>query len=334
MMYFSQTADIVGTGSIKANVFILSGSYQGEILHLELTPQFGGYNETPIGTPFTLLSTTYALFRVDIKKETTCNHLVIGYMVADDVSVWEPYQCNTASIPYTLNAIPVPSGGNVTMDGQQYIADYVDVENRRIVRNVVAQVWTGEEEFTQLDQISGVFKLTSTDYALINPGYTESPTRILCDTFSLAARKDVAEKAKIGIGIYNSNTIVLYPGPDIETVDAFKAYLSEHPVCFMCERSTPVFESIPDDQIAGLQSLRTYYGGTNISFATENGVEPVVNFDYACSLENFVEYIKAAQGDDRKIIYDMEDRMTDAEYMSAMAYVNSEYAAALTELEG
>ena len=34
----------------------------------------------------------------------------------------------------TLNAIPVSSGGNVTIDGQQYVADYVDVERGKVVR--------------------------------------------------------------------------------------------------------------------------------------------------------------------------------------------------------
>ena len=33
-----------------------------------------------------------------------------------------------------LNAIPVSSGGNVTIDGQQYIADYVDVDRGKVVR--------------------------------------------------------------------------------------------------------------------------------------------------------------------------------------------------------
>lgn len=36
----------------------------------------------------------------------------------------------------TLNAIPVSSGGNVTIDGQQYVADYVDVEREKLVRMV------------------------------------------------------------------------------------------------------------------------------------------------------------------------------------------------------
>lgn len=95
----------------------------------------------------------------------------------------------------------------------------------------------------------------------------------------------------------------------------------------------PIETVLAAEQVKALFDLRTYYGGTNISYQSENGVEPVVNFDYACALENFVEYIKAAQGDDRKFIYDMDERMTDAEYVAALAYVNSEYATALTELE-
>ena len=97
--------------------------------------------------------------------------------------------------------------------------------------------------------------------------------------------------------------------------------------------ANPIETALTAEQVKALFDLRTYYGGINISYQSDNGVEPVVNFDYACALENFVEYIKTAQGDDRKFIYDMDERMTDAEYVAALAYVNSEYAAALTELE-
>lgn len=43
-------------------------------------------------------------------------------------------QFETVTLPYTLNAIQVSSGGNVTIDGKQYIADYVDVERGKVVR--------------------------------------------------------------------------------------------------------------------------------------------------------------------------------------------------------
>lgn len=45
-------------------------------------------------------------------------------------------QFETVTLPYTLNAIPVASGGNVTIDGQQYIADYVNVERGKLVKMV------------------------------------------------------------------------------------------------------------------------------------------------------------------------------------------------------
>ena len=49
---------------------------------------------------------------------------------------YEPYHEQTVTLPYTLKAIPVSSGGNVTINGQQYIADYVDVERGKLVRIV------------------------------------------------------------------------------------------------------------------------------------------------------------------------------------------------------
>lgn len=50
---------------------------------------------------------------------------------------YEPYhEEQTIILPYTLNAIPVLSGGNVTIDGQQYIADYVDVDRGKLYKKV------------------------------------------------------------------------------------------------------------------------------------------------------------------------------------------------------
>ena len=119
----------------------------------------------------------------------------------------------------------------------------------------------------------------------------------------------------------------------VSTIAELKTWLAEHQVSVIFDLDAPIETTLTAEQVKALFDLRTYYGGTNVSYESDNGVEPVVNFDYACALDNFVEYIKAAQGDDRKFIYDMDERMTDAEYVAALAYVNSEYAAALTELE-
>lgn len=53
-----------------------------------------------------------------------------------EATSYEPYTEQSVQLPYTLNAIPVTFGGNVTIDGQQYIADYVDVERGKLVKMV------------------------------------------------------------------------------------------------------------------------------------------------------------------------------------------------------
>lgn len=53
-----------------------------------------------------------------------------------DENTYEPYKEQSVQLPYTLNAIPVSSGGNVTINGQQYVADYVDVERGKIAKMV------------------------------------------------------------------------------------------------------------------------------------------------------------------------------------------------------
>lgn len=55
----------------------------------------------------------------------------------EELSTSEPYHEQTATLPYTLNAIPVSSGGNYTDEnGQQWIADYVDMAKGKLIRLV------------------------------------------------------------------------------------------------------------------------------------------------------------------------------------------------------
>lgn len=56
-------------------------------------------------------------------------------------------QFETVTLPYTLNAIPVEREGNVTIDGQQYIADYIDVGHGKLVKTVYEYVFSGKEKW-------------------------------------------------------------------------------------------------------------------------------------------------------------------------------------------
>lgn len=166
-------------------------------------------------------------------------------------TAYEPYHEQTAALPYTLNAIPVSSGGNVTIDGQQYIADYVDVERGKLVKTV---------DSSKLDNTQSI--VGKTEWLLAEPQEIDLTT---------------------------------------EEITAFKA-------------------------------LATYYPTTNISVNSEQ-LDGYTVFNYPISMENGWNYVKQQIGDTRDYIYDMDARTQDTDLQAAEAYVNSEYAVALTELE-
>lgn len=76
---------------------------------------------------------------------------------------YEPYTGQSITLPYTLNAIPVASGGNVTIDGQQYIADRVVEKDgvfgiERNIREIHTNTKTmnNREEFPGWDKVKGI----------------------------------------------------------------------------------------------------------------------------------------------------------------------------------
>jgi hypothetical protein len=157
----------------------------------------------------------------------------------------------TATLPYALNAIPVKSGGNVTIDGQQYIADYVDVERGKLVKMI---------DSSKLDNTQSI--VNKTEWLLAEPQEIDLTT---------------------------------------EEITAFKA-------------------------------LTTYYPTTNTSVNSEQ-LDGYTVFNYPISMKNGWNYVKKQLNDNRDYIYDMDSRTQDIDTQAAEAYVNSEYAVALTELE-
>lgn len=93
-------------------------------------------------------------------------------------------------------------------------------------------------------------------------------------------------------------------------------------------------EELPltSEQTQALKALATYYPTTNISVNSEQ-LDGYTVFNYPISMANGWNYVKQQIGDTRDYIYDMDARTQDTDLQAAEAYVNSEYAVALTELE-
>ena len=262
-----------------------------------------------------------------IMPKKTCNISWTYWQIelGSTPTTYEPYHEQTVALPYTLNAIPVSSGGNVTIDGQQYIADYIDVENGKIVKYVkklflkpfqwskainkgVLRFYASTIDAAGIDG-NKIIKNTSSissHFAFV----TSTPDRI--GTFTLNAD---GTNANVGFAFSTDTTI---------TSDDFNNWiLNNKPFVFL-----PVLkEELPLtlEQILALKKLSTYYPVTNI-FINSEQLDGYTVFNYPISMENGWNYVKQQIGDTRDYIYDMD-------LQSAEAYVNSEYAVALTELE-
>ena len=93
-----------------------------------------------------------------------------------------------------------------------------------------------------------------------------------------------------------------------------------------------IFEPLPGDIQAKLRTLVTNYPVTNIS-VTSDQLDGYTVFNYPISLADGWNYVKQQINDNRDYIYNMDARTQDTDLQVAEAYVNSEYAVALAELE-
>lgn len=265
--------------------------------------------------------------RIRINAGINCNNLLFKPMIVDaslypDATYddFEPYHKQTVTLPYTLNAIPVSSGGNVTIDGQQYIADYVDVERGKLVRMVEKKVLNGTENWNlseRSENRNSVFQFFA----------DANIAGALCD-------KAIYESLTSHYGTFDTwyNQIRFYAHTDEMTVEEWRNFLSSNNHVIYIVRNTPVKTDLTKEEITAFKALTTYYPTTNI-FINSEQLDGYTVFNYPISMENGWNYVKQQIGDTREYIYDMDARAQDTDLQAAEAYVNSEYAVALTELE-
>jgi hypothetical protein len=260
---------------------------------------------------FTIDKDSSAKFTVVVYNDVTDG---VDYIQLEKGSVatpYEPYHEHTVTLPYTLNAIPVSSGGNVTIDGQQYIADYVDVERGKLVRHIK------EKSDTISIAVTGsVGGLGSYDYDI------PFIKNVICNITNIVyedVNKGWASKQACISGSNAGELRVYLP-------------VGNHNVKIIYELATPIEIDLTPEEIAAFKALATYYPTTNISVNSEQ-LDGYTVFNYPISMENGWNYVKQQIGDTRDYIYDMDARTQDTDLQAAEAYVNSEYAVALTELE-
>jgi len=235
--------------------------------------------------------------------------------MGSEATAYEPYTEQSVQLPYTLNAIPVASGGNVTINGQQYIADYVDVERGKVVRMC---------ERKKLNTKNGVI---NEEYRL---AFDIAPySRIGNDQCIFSAFEWTAwTTCTVGSMAYIKN--IQKPNDELYTAQELKELSIDFDVIYQLLEQQET--DLTPEQTQALKELVTYYPVTNISVNSEQ-LDGYTVFNYPISMKNGWDYVKKQLNDNRDYIYDMDAKTQDIDTQSAEAYVNSEYAVALTELE-
>lgn len=283
------------------------------------------------------INTPYVITRQDARYEFKLSIKITGgntfnnetwkpqILIGKQITPFEPYKEQSIQLPITLNAIPVSSDGNVTINGQQYIADYVDVENGKIVKCVEKLFLKQTRWGIAINK--GVLRF----YNRTNEALGIDGSKIIKNPFSISSHFAFVTNTPDRIGTFTvnadgtkSNISFAFSTDTTITSDDFNNWiLNNKPFVLL-----PVLkEELPltSEQIQALKELATYYPVTDISVNSEQ-LDGYIVFNYPISMANGWNYVKQQIGDTRDYIYDMDTQ-------SAEAYVNSEYAVALTELE-
>ena len=213
-----------------------------------------------------------------------------------------------------LNAIPVSSGGNVTIGEQQYISDYVDIEKGKLYRKV-KRLNLKDVDDTRI--VHG-FHSNGNGYLSISVEDIKEGPKPISNRYKSSAWTDKSGYTYIP----SSNGIIFVDDRFTDRQTAIKLVQDTYVIYAL---SSQTEEDLSLEQVKSLKSLSTYYPTTNISVNSEQ-LDGYTVFNYPISIKNGWDYVKKQLNDNRDYIYDMD-------LQSAEAYVNSEYAVALTELE-
>ena len=184
----------------------------------------------------------------DVINETT-------NIMLNDGDIALPYE------PYT--------GGNVTIDGQQYIADYVDVEHEKLVRMVDT---IHPKEALDMSRYAGI-KENVTNYRI----YAESADKTdKIGIFSnmLLRNSDIWSVDALGMFVIEFNAVDftlsyeqlgISSSANFEQRDiAVKTWLENNDLMFMYVRRTPNEIDLTLEEVQAFKALVTYYPVTII----------------------------------------------------------------------
>lgn len=167
-------------------------------------------------------------------------------------------QFETANLTYMLNAIPVSSGGNVTINGQQWICDEVDLERGVKVQRVKSV------DISSLDKSFWIFR-NDIDANVSATRYSNEA--VIVDFRARAPAMSNILPAGVGNDV-NTFRLVATPlylyqfnldSSKFPTVKSWVEYLEANTVLIIYALATPIETQLTPAEIAAFNVFTTYY---------------------------------------------------------------------------
>ena len=244
------------------------------------------------GTPVHLLDFSKydsVILQWIVEKNTSINAKIYTMLYMHGNNEYEPYralQSLTLSTPNGLPGIKVGSGGNYTdSNGQQWICDEIDLERGKYVQRIYKNIFNGNEEWSIYNDA-----LVGNRYSLHFPVLVK--TSHLGNIFSMNTNLAIG---KFG-GTWDTANVYTITnndsGSDIlcslngdETLDNFKAFLSQKPMTVITVLQTPIERDLAPEEIAAYEALHTNYPTTVIGNDENAGMEAT----YVADTKNYID---------------------------------------------
>lgn len=194
-------------------------------------------------------------------------------------------QTVTLSDPITLRGIPVSSGGNVTIDGQQYISDYIDPQKGKLIQLITSVVITSKNIDNRIENEKEKTNLYSLINLVVPPSNRKSLNSqepIYCNILKRNPTQYegnyTSEEECIGYtDASNFLRINLDKNGVGKSPETLKSYLdnmqeSGNPVVVDYVSATPIETDLPQEAQEAIRALTTYYPNTVIQTGCWNEV--------------------------------------------------------------
>ena len=197
--------------------------------------------------------------------------------VSPSTTGYEPYhepQFLSIQTPTGLPAIPVTSGGNYTdANGQQWIADYIDLKRGKYVQNVTTLELMGDENFkygtdsnTQ-NILGGLYTVTFALGNIINKMVISNAFVQVINTWT--PKIEYVKEKKVSVfTLTNAQAVVFVLDATVfPTKEDFALFLKTkkdagNPVVLYYNLSEPIERNLTQSEVQAYQELTTYAGTT------------------------------------------------------------------------